>query len=159
VSDAIRVNNNQVSWGDIVLKVAEERYTGFTSIVFADRRTRVKGYGLTKHHAPYGRSRGKYEIDPVKLVGWKESVAALRAGLAARAPDGISYGDVEFQIVVQYIDDGMPPLTVLLQRCVWMSNSTADEESPDSLKEEIEIDCMWISRNDYVLFDARGGQP
>lgn len=157
--DPIRVNGNAVSWGDIVLKIAEARFTGFTSISFGDRRTRVKGYGLNKHHAPYNRSRGKYEIDPVKLVGWKESVRNLRAFLASHAGDGASYGDVEFQIVVSYVDLNMVPTTVIIQKCVWASNSTSDEESPDPLKEEIEIDAMWIERDGLVLFDALMGGP
>lgn len=159
MSDDIRVNNNQFSWGSIILKVDSDRYFGFTGITYSDKRERVKAYGMTKHHAPRGRSRGKYTIEPVKLTGWKGSVAALRAGLAARAPDGISYGDVEVQIVVQYVDTGEIPLTVEIDRCVWTTNSAGDEESADPLKEEIEFDAMLIRRNGLVLFDASEGQP
>jgi hypothetical protein len=159
MSDAIRVNGNQLSWGSIILKVDSERYTGFTSISFADKRERVKAYGMTKHHAPRGRSRGKYTIEPVKLVGWKGSVQTLREALAALSLDGISYGDVEFQIVCQYVDTGENALTVEIDRCVWGGNSTSDEESADPLKEEIEIDAMLIRRNGLVLFDASEGAP
>lgn len=158
MSDEIRVNNNLLSWGSIVLKVASDRYTGFTGITYADKRERVKGYGLTKHHAPYGRSRGKYTIEPVKLVGWKKSVAALRSGLALLSSDGVSYGDVEVQIDLQYVEDDVP-LQVEIGRCVWVSNSSSDEESADPLKEEIEFDAMWIKRNGLVLFDASEGYP
>lgn len=159
MADDIRVNGNQISWGSIILKLDSERFTGFTSISFSDKRERVKAYGMTKHHAPRGRSRGKYTIEPVKLVGWKGSVAAFRAALALRANDQISYGDVEFQIVVQYVDTGELPLTVEIDRCVWTSNSSSDEESADPLKEEIEIDGMLIRRNGLVLFDATEGSP
>ncbi len=159
MADPLRINQNQHSWGSLILKVDSDRYTGFTGISFSDKRERVKAYGMTRHHAPRGRSRGKYVIDPVKLTGWKGSVAALRAGLAARADDGISYGDVEFQIVLQYIESGEVPLTVEIDRCVWVSNSTSDDESPDPLKEEIEIDAMLIRRNGLVLFDASEGSP
>lgn len=159
MADADRVNGNQISWGSIIVKLDGERYTGFTSIAFADKRERVKAYGAARHHAPRGRSRGKYTVDPVKLVGWKASVQALREALAARSADGISYGDVEFEINVQYVESDETPQNVVIERCVWASNSTSDEESPDPLKEEIELDAMLIRRNDLVLFDASEGTP
>jgi hypothetical protein len=159
MSDQIRVNGNQLSWGSIILKLDQDVFTGFTGISFADKRERVKAYGQGRHHAPRGRSRGKYTIEPVKLTGWKDSVQIFRTQLAARSPDGKSYGDVEFQIIVQYVEAGEIPLTVAIERCVWTGNSSSDEESPDPLKEEIEIDAMLIRRNGLVLFDASQGSP
>lgn len=159
MADELRVNGNQLSWGSITVKLDGERFVGFTSISFADKRERVKAYGMQRHHAPRGRSRGKYTIDPVKLVGWTSSVNALREALAKRANDGKSYGDVEFQIVVQYFESEEAPLTVEIDRCVWSSNSTSNEESPDPLKEEIEIDAMLIRRNGLTLYDASEGEP
>jgi hypothetical protein len=155
MADQVFVNGNQFSWGSIILKIDGERFTGFTGISFADKRERVKAYGMGRHHAPRGRSRGKYTVEPVKLTGWKGSVQAAREGLAKRASDGISYGDVEFEIVVQYIEFDERDITIEINRCVWTSNSSSDEESPDPLKEEVELDCMYIRRNDLVLFDAR----
>jgi hypothetical protein len=159
MTDQIRVNGNQHSWGSIICKVNGRRVYGFTSISFSDKRERVKGYGLGRHHAPRGRSRGKYTVDNVKLVGWKASVQDLRATLAAQSRDGKSYGDVEFEIIVQYVDTGEAGITVQLERCVWAANSTSDEESADPLKEECELDCMKIRRNGLVLFDGSEGQP
>jgi hypothetical protein len=159
MSDDLRINNNQHSWGSIILKIDDERFTGFTSISFADKRERVKAYGMGRHQAPRGRSRGKYTVEPVKLGGWKSSVAALRTSLALRSADGRSYGDVQFQIVVQYIEVGEIPLTVEIDRCVYVGNTSSDEEGADNLKEEIEIDAMLIRRNGLTLFDGEQGQP
>jgi hypothetical protein len=160
MSDLIRVNGNQLSWGSIVLKLDQDVFTGFTGISFADKRERVKAYGMGRHHAPRGRSRGKYTVEAVKLTGWKKSIALFRKQLAARSPDSKSYGDVEFQIVVQYTEPGDDTeLTVSIERCVWTGNSSSDEESPDPLKEEIEIDAMLIRRDGLVLFDALQGSP
>ncbi len=114
---------------------------------------------MARHQAPRGRSRGKYTVEPVKLTGWKGSIQTLREALAALSQDGISYGDVEFEIVVQYVDSGEAPMTVEIERCVWAGNSSSDEEGPDPLKEEIEIDCMLIRRNGLVLFDSSEGSP
>jgi hypothetical protein len=160
MADKIRVNGNVVSWGSITVKVDGERFVGFTSVSYSDKRERVKQYGMGKHQAPRGRSRGKYTVEPVKLGGPKSSFQALRAKLAQRAPDGISYGDVECQIVVQYIEaDDQESMTVELEDAVWMSNSSSEEESGDPMKEECEFDIMKIRRNGLVLFDASEGAP
>ncbi len=159
MADQIRVNGNLMSWGSIKCKAAGESYTGFNAISYADKRERVKGYGMGAHQAPRGRSRGKYTTELVKIRGHKSSVQALREALAARASDGISYGDVEFEIVVQYVDAGESPMTVEINSCVWAENTSNEEESADPLTEEFALDCMAIRRNGKVLFDARQGSP
>jgi hypothetical protein len=156
MADEIRVNGNQHSWGSITVKVDGDRFFGFTSISYADSRERVKAYGMGRAQAPRGRSRGKYATEPVGLTGWKGSVQQLRQALAD-AGDGESYGDTIFQIVVQYVEDDDTPITVELEDCVFTKNTTSDEEGPDPLKEEIEIDCMRIRRNGLVLFDNSEG--
>ena len=159
MADPIRVNNNQFAWGSIILKINGERFRGFTEITFGDKRERVKAYGSARHHAPMGRSAGKYTVDPVKIVGWKGAVQAARAAIAVGSEDGKSYGNVEIEVVVQYVDTGEEPMTVEIERCVWASNSTGDTESPDPLKEEFELDPMLIRRNGLTLYDASEGEP
>lgn len=153
MSDAIRVNGNQLSWGSIVCKVAENTIYGFTGITIADKRERVKAYGMGRHQAPRGRSRGKYTADPIKLTGYRAAVAELRESLAAQSLDGESYGDVEFQVVTTYFESDELPLIVVAERCVWISNSATDEEGAEALKEDIEVDPLFIRRNGRVLFD------
>lgn len=159
MADQIRVNGNALSWGSIIFKVEGDRYYGFTSIAYSDKRERVKGYGMGLHHAPRSRSRGKYTVENVKVGGPKSSFQILREALAARSSNGANYGDVEVQIVVQYIEADETEITVELERCVWAGNSSSDEENPDPLKEEIEFDCMLIRRNGLVLFDSSEGSP
>jgi hypothetical protein len=162
MSDQVRVNGNQYSWGSIILKLDGDRYTGFTGISFGDKRERVKAYGMGIHQAPRGRSRGKYSTDPVKLTGWTDSIQRLRAALAAKAADQASYGNIEFEIQVQYVEtvgSTELPINVSLERCVIVGQSTSNEESADPLKEELEIDTMLIRRNDLTLFDSTEGSP
>lgn len=159
MADNIRVNDNMLSWGSIRLTIAGETFTGFTGISYADKRERVKAYGMGRHHAPRGRSSGKYTTESVKLTGWKTSVAAARDGLAARAADGRSYGNVEFHISVIYSEPEEPNQDVEISGCVWIGTTTSDEESPDPLKEEVEIDCMAIRRNGMTLFDSTAETP
>ena len=157
MSDQVRINGNQHSWGSIVVKIDGDRYYGFTAIKYADSRERVKAYGMGRHHAPRGRSRGKYQVEPVGLTGWKSSIQALREALASKSANGESYGDVVFQIVVQYIEEDDTSITVELEDCVFVKNTSNDEEGPDPLSEEIEIDCMRIRRNGKTLFDSNQG--
>jgi hypothetical protein len=93
------------------------------------------------------------------LRGPKGTINALRAQLASLSPDKKSYGNTVIEIVVQYVTDDEEPLTVELERCVYTGTSSSDEESPDPLKEEIELDCMLIRRNGLTLFDSSMGAP
>src|SRR5678815_4090934 len=159
MSDAIRVNNNQFSWGSIVVRVDGEPFFGFTALSYSDKRERVHAWGMGRHHAPRGRSRGKYTVENAKLTGWKSSVQALRDFLSAKSSDGKSYGDVVFQVVAQYVEFDELPCTVEIVDCVWAANSTSEEESADPLKEEFEIMPMLIRRNGATLFDSSGEGP
>lgn len=159
MTDPIRVNGNQLSWGSIICKIDQARVTGITSIKYGDSRERVKAYGMGRHQAPRGRSRGKYATEPVVITGWKDTIQELRRELALRSPDGKSYGDVEFQIVVQYVESDETPIIDEIEGCVWSKNSASNEEGADPLKEDVEIDCMKIRRNGLVLFDASEGSP
>lgn len=159
MSDAVRVNGNQVSWGSIVLKCGLARYFGFTSIDYGDKVEVALAWGMGKHQAPRARSRGKYIPDPVKLKGPKTSAQILREQLAALSQDGRSYGTVEFDIVVQYSEANEPPITVEIERCRIVGNHEAHEEGSEILQDELEISCMKIRRNGMVLFDESEGAP
>ena len=156
MADEIRVNGNLLSWGSIEVKVNGDRYFGFTSIGYGDSRERVKGYGMGRAQGPRGRSRGKYQTAPVTLTGHKSSMQTLRQALAD-AGDGTSYGDTEFEIVVQYFEADDNAITVEISRCAWGKNTSSEEEGPDPLKEDVEIDCMFIRRNGLTLFDGSEG--
>ncbi len=159
MSDEIRVNGNLYSWGSIRFKVGNELFTGFTEISYADKRERTKGYGMARHHAPIGRTAGKYSTEPVKVKGYKKSVRALREALAALSADGVSYGNVESLINVQYIEGDDSPHNDEIERYVNSSDSSSHTESPDPLMDDIELDCMLIRRNGLTLFDSTEGSP
>ncbi len=162
MADQLRVNGNQYGWGSIVCKVAGGRLEGFTGISYADSRERVKAWGMGRHQAPRGRTRGKYTTEPVKLTGFVGSMQTLREDLAKLSDDGVSYGDVEFEIVLMHVEPSASselPVVVEFGRCVITKNSASHEEGGDPSKEEIEIDCMSIRRNGLTLFDSTQGTP
>lgn len=159
MSDAIRVNGNQLSWGSIVLKVDGDRYYGFTEISFGDKLERQYAWGMGKHQAPRGRSRGKYTPEPVKVKGPKSSVDAFLKALADRSPSGDSFGNVECEIVAQFAEANEPVLTVEANRCTVTSVVSSHSEGAEVLVDEIELMPMTIRRNGRVLFDDVDGSP
>jgi hypothetical protein len=156
MADSVRINGNIYSHGSMVIKVDGERFQGFTSITYADKRERTPVYGLGKHHAPRGRTRGKYTVENTKLVGPIDTMMKLRDALAAASFDGVSYGDYEFEIVVQFIEENsnQTPHTVVLESCVYVGTTASNEEGTDANTEEVEIQPLKIKRDNRYLFDA-----
>lgn len=163
MADQIRVNGAVYSWGSIIAKFDGDPFAGFSEISYGDKLERVKSYGMARHHAPQGRSAGKYSTDPVKIKGRKGSAQALRDYLATRASDGASYGTVEFALDVQFVepavDGGETPIHVHIGRCVVSADVSSHSESADPLMDELELDCMFIERNGLTLFDGSKGRP
>lgn len=157
MADQKRINGNLISWGSIKVKVDGETFYGFTSLSYEEKRERGFGWGMGRHHAPRGRSAGKYTPGPVKLGGPKSTMFALRKQLATKATDGVSYGNVEFEIVAQYIESNEDPITVEINQCVVVGKTVSEEESIDPMKEEIEISCMRIRENGLTLWDNTEG--
>ncbi len=157
--DDFRVNGNLMSWGSLIFKINGQRLYGFTGLAYDEKLTRVLAYGSARHHAPRGRSAGKYEPGVVKVTGWKDSVQKMRKFLASLSKNQKNYGNVEFFALAQYVEAGNEPIAVELNRCTWVSNSSGDEESPDPLKEDFEIQPLFIRRNGLELFDSSEGVP
>lgn len=152
MADSVRVNGNEYSWGSIIVKIDGEVFYGFTEISFGHKRTRSKVYGMGRHHAPRGRTRGKYEVDPVKLKGPLRTWKALREKLASMSESGTSYGDVPFQIVVQYLE-GDEEVTYEFEDNVIAGETNSHSEGPDALEEEVELDTMGIRKNGLTLWE------
>lgn len=159
MADQIRVNDNIHSWGSITVKLGNEKYTGFTAVSYGDKRERTAVYGMGRHHAPRGRTRGKYSTEPGKLKGPKSSVQALVDALAAQSADGKSFGNTEFEIVIQFVELSEQPLTVVLERSVIDALTSSHEESADALEDEVSISYLAIRRNGKYLMDATQGRP
>jgi len=152
MSDPIRVNGNEFSWGSIIVKVDGEVYSGFTEISFGHKRTRSKTYGMGRHHSPRGRTRGKYETDNTKLKGPLDTWSLIRETLASMSESGSSYGDVPFQIVVQYVE-GDREITYELEDNVIVGETNSHSEGTDAQYEEVELDTMRIRKNGLTLWD------
>jgi hypothetical protein len=151
MSDAKRINGTDYSHASIKVTVADEQFYGFSKIAYADKRTRGKGYGTSG--MPRTRTAGKYEVDPVTISGPRSSIDELRAKLASLSSDGVSFGDIVFQIQVQWIEDKIGVITDEIQDCVFVGQAVSSEEtSVDPTSIDVEIDAMRIVWDGKRLF-------
>lgn len=160
--DAARINGNAFSWSSVTWKIGDSRIYGFKAINYKDARERSPVVGSARHHAPRGMTAGKYTVDPVTCTVEKETAQAIRDALAAKAGTSKSFGNVEFEIVVQYQEtrDGAPKvITDELHRCTYRETASKAEESPDAIYEELAFNCLSITWGGKVLFDASEGSP
>lgn len=154
MADEVRINGNVFSFASIVAKKDGATWHGFTSIAYGQKRERTKLWGMGKSAAPRGRTAGKYTPDPVVVKAPKGTARAFKADLAQRASDQTSYGNVEFDLVVQFIDSGEQSITVKIGRCVIVGETSSHEEGTDPLSEELTLDVMSIVENGLTLFDS-----
>lgn len=158
MADQVRINGNTHSWSSVYFKVGGERFYGVKSINYGDSRSRTKAYGMGRHHAPRGRTAGKYEVDPVTVTVEKATADTLREK-AAQIDGGASFGNASFQIVVQYIETGNTTITDTIEECAFTKNASKAEENPDPLVEDLEFDAMRIKWNGRTLYDTSEGNP
>ncbi len=153
MANEIRINGNVLSWGSVIVRINGLTQHWITSISYADKRERSVVYGAGRHHAPRGRTLGKYSVENPKLKGPKADVVGFLEYLASLGDDPSSYGDVRFDIVVQYVEASQT-VTVEIEDCRVVGVSGSDEESADALQDEIEIHAMRLRRNGKTLFDT-----
>jgi hypothetical protein len=155
--DAIRINGNLYSYGSVRVKIDGEPFTGLTTIDYGDKLVMAKGYGLGVAQGARGRTRGRYETDEVKLTAYRDSAQALIASLSLRSSNGLSYGAVTFQMILQYIELGNVPINVVIDRCRISGVTDSNSEGSEALMTDFSIDCMAILRNGKTLFDSSRG--
>ena len=152
--DRKRINGNVYSWGSIVAKVGGEEFSGLVGVTYSQKRERTKQYGTGRHQAPRGRTRGKYSAE-AKVTVVRGTMSDFINFLASRARDGISYGDVVFQVTIQFVEDDETQMLVELLDCVISSEDATDDEGNESLKDEVGLDVMRIRKNGKTLYDSR----
>jgi hypothetical protein len=155
MADTTLINGDAHSWTSVRVKKGGQSWSGVTAINWSQKRERSMLYGAGKHGAPRGRTAGKYSVDAASMKMSKGSAAAFKKDLALLAQDRKSYGNVEFDITVQFINSGDQAVTVELQRCVITGTSSTNEEtSSDALIEEFTLSVMRVVEDGLTLYDA-----
>lgn len=154
--DRKKINGNTYSWGSLIAKAQGDEFSGLVELSYSQKRERAKVYGTGRHQAPRGRTRGKYSAEgKIKVV--RGTAAAFINFLSTKATDGISYGDVVFQFVAQYVEDDETPMLVELVDCVVADESVTDSEGVEALNDEFTLDIMRIRKNGKTMYDSSRG--
>ena len=153
MSDPLCVNGNSLSWGSLTFKINGIVIYGFSDISYGEKRERVKGWSMGRHQAPTRRSRGKYTAENIKVTGYTSSFEYMRKLLADLATGGKSYGDVEFEGLLQYFEEDDTEMNVEFRRLAWGGNDHSHAEGAELMKSTCEFDCMYQVINGRVLFD------
>lgn len=153
MSDTTRINGNQISWASVKLTINSERYSGITAIEFSDAVEKALAYGTGRHHAPRGRTVGKYVPEPMVITCWKSTSAAVQRDLNNVAGRR-GLASVSVPIVLQYIEADDSTITVEAQGAALVKIEDSDEESSEGLQEKLTFSVMRYLRNGIALFDT-----
>jgi len=151
--DRKRINGNVYSWGSIIAKCEGEEFSGLLGASRSQKRERAKVYGTGRHQAPRGRTRGKYSAEG-KLTVVRGTMADFINFLASKAKDGVSYGNVVFQVTMQWVEDDETPMLEEWVDCVIGGEDSTDDEGSEALKDEVSLDIMRIKKNGKTLYDS-----
>lgn len=160
--DERRINGNAMSWASVTWKIGDLRVNGFKAINYKDSRERSPVKGAGRHQAPRGQTSGDYSCEPGTATVEKETAQLIRDALAAKAADSKSFGNVEFEVVVQYeeLRGGTPKvITDELHRCFWRESATKAEAGPEAIYEEIAFTVTSIDWGGKSLYDGTAGAP
>jgi hypothetical protein len=91
----------------------------------------------------------------VKLTMWRDSAYELLKELAAKSADGKSFGNVTFQIHLDFIEDDQSHDADIVD-CQITGVDDANQEGADPLKTDLTIMPMYIRRDGLTLFENDG---
>ena len=137
------INEVEYSWADMRVKIRGREIVGFKGIKYDDKITREKVYGARRW--AIARTRGKVEIDDCSITMFESEFRALIAEL------GQGWGDVPFEIIVQYGNAGMPTHTDVLESCLLGGGGGGGEEGTSAFEREVPFSCMRIRRDGLYI--------
>lgn len=144
--DVVRIQGNQYDQGSTELKIGNVPIYGYASIDWDHKRERQKSITAGKDRRPKGRTGGKYTPGTLKMSVRRDTASQIKLLLAARVPDGQSYGDADdVPIVLQYVEDvsNQSPTTCEFNQCALVSDGgKSDDSSPDMV--DLEWDFMFL---------------
>ena len=133
-----QVNSVRHSWASVEVKVAGLIFYA-TGVNYSRKRNRT--LVRVNHPDPVGKTRGsnEYTGDLEMLLA---EFNALQAALIAQATQqGLNggYGDVSFDVVVQYTENGLDTVTDTLKGCTMDSTEASNAEGSEPSKRKFEL--------------------
>lgn len=132
------INGVRHSFASIELKLASLIYVGFKSINYS--RTRSRGKAMGNHPDPLGKTRGtnEYSADvELYLAEWNLFQQSLGPG----------YGDVLFQVLVTYSENGFDTIVDTINGCSIDSTDAQNAQGSDPSVRKVDLSPLKILFN------------
>lgn len=160
--DTIRRNGYALSWASLIIKVENDEFFGFTGIDVEEKIERAIARGTDRGGPPRAITRGQYSVEGSTIKGHVDSMAALLEKLAAKSPNGLSYGYASFFASLQYIENGIS-ITEMYHDCYINGRKFSGSPSPDALIWEVPVQITKVTMNTpnkkgLTLFDSSTGR-
>lgn len=150
MADVLRINNTLYSWTSCSFKIDLAPYLGIVSIKNGQKRDRTKVWGMDKSGRALGRTRGKYDLDPVEITFLEDTYNSLCTYLAVKGLGSI--GDAEVQGILSVSELGKEPIIITFQDMVLVSESDDKKEGPEGNMIVATFDIMGLYRNFKPMF-------
>lgn len=137
------VNGYRHSWASIEIKLDGVIYYA-TAVNY--ERTRSRTMVKVNHPDPIAKTRGSNEYKgdvELLLAEYNAFQAALVAKAQAQGLNG-GYGDVFFDVVVQYSENGLDTVTDTIKGCTMDSTKASNAESTDPTKRSFDLNPLKI---------------
>lgn len=132
------VNGFRYAWSSVEIKIAGKVFYA-TAINYSRKRNRAM---VREHHPdPVAKTRGSNEYSADIELHLSEFNAMQAALIAAANQAGLKggYGDVFFQVVVQYSETNLDTITDTIQGCTLDSTEAAGAEGTDPSKRKCDL--------------------
>lgn len=132
------VNGFRYAWSSVEIKVAGKVFYA-TAINYSRKRNRSL---VREHHPdPVAKTRGANEYSADIELHLSEFNAMQAALIALASQQGLNggYGDVFFQVVVQYTENNLDTITDTIQGCTLDSTEAAGAEGTDPSKRKCDL--------------------
>lgn len=136
------INGHRYQFTSLEANVAGIPIPGITELTYSDTLEPGKVEGARPQLL--GRTRGKYEAE-ASMSMYRQEFDELTTKL------GDGYGEKVFNIVANYGDDGQPTVTDRIVGCRIKKVDNQAQKGNDPLEVKLELDIMYITRNDKTL--------
>ncbi len=138
------------SWASIKAIIAGQTFLGIKTCNYDRKRTRSVVMGT--HPDPLGKTVGEnaYTATIDLYLAEFNQLQAILVGIAA--DQGVGYGDVFFDLQIQYSANGFDTIQDDILGCTLDATTASQAQGPDSLVRGIELGplkILWNGEDDY----------
>lgn len=150
--DRIRFNDAPYSWHSSLFKVDNAPVSGIVGVNYEQRLDVTLIASGQQDAKPLGMSAGAYSVPGFTIRALRSSAAAIVAAIAAKSPDGRSYGVPFFNFIAQVSEAGQTPITASAAECRIVGKRDVFDESVDELVTEFTIAALRLTENGVRLW-------